>query len=225
MEEVEAPAVPAIGVEILEMSVTNLNPNNIRRIYTSSSRGRRKDVVVDGALGGNVAAISSNSVGIGNNAIEGGSLADADEAEEKEEKEEVVVMEGKSVAVRATSEGDDDVVDDPDYARDHPANQYAWLEEMRLRIHGRVPFGIPMERANPISRWMYGNAYRQSIPSSPTIGTGRWYLRWLWRPWAGGRSDGDGVDGEGECVLYGADDGRNSRRGKSAAPNRASNKP
>jgi hypothetical protein len=252
MTEEEA-SEPTIGVEILEMSVMNLNPNNIRRIYTSSNKGRWKNVVAHG--GGTEVAISSASVGVAD-IVEGGTLADADDAEE----EEVVMIEGggmkgktvvvvggggkggglggglgggrpseamAAMAAMATSEEEDDVVDDPNYERNHPVNQYAWLEEMRLRINGEVPFGMPMERANAISRWMYGNAYRQSIPSSPSGGGGWWYLRWLWRPWIIGRAGGgrDGVDGEGESALYGVDEGRNFQRGKAVVPNRASNKP
>ena len=114
---------------------------------------------------------------------------------------------------------------------------------MRLRTGGLVPFGAPMERAGLLSRWMYGRAYRQSVPAaSPSGGIDQW-LRWFWWPWRSGRSGGgrDGVDGEGESGLHGGEEGRRRceddddgvgvalRPRKSppgaVVPNRASNKP
>lgn len=108
---------PKIGVEILETSVTNLNPNNIRRIYTTTSK-RWKNVG------------DTSKVEMVDEAI-----ADADE----------VVNEMSTPAAihpNFRSEFEEEDIDDPDYERSHPNNQYSWLEEMYLRINGLVPFNV-----------------------------------------------------------------------------------
>lgn len=232
----------------------NLNPNNIRRIYTSSRGGRWKNVVGDS----DDSAANAEAVE-GSDDDDGAGVADADEAEAAEAALGGGGGENGTAAVVAVvngvdggggpSSGNFGGVDaphptyDPDRGRSHPANQFAWLEEMRLRTGGLVPFGAPMERAGLLSRWMYGHAYRQSVPAaSPSGGIGQW-LGWFWWPWRSGRSGGgrDGVDGEGESGLHGADEGRRRREDDddgvgvalrprksppgAVVPNRASNKP
>ena len=248
------PAPATIGVEILEASVMNLNPNNIRRIYTSSRGGRWKNVVGDS----DDSAANAEAVE-GSDDDDGAGVADADEAEAAEAALGGGGGENGTAAVVAVADGvgggggpssgdfgGEDAPHptyDPDRGRSHPANQFAWLEEMRLRTGGLVPFGAPMERAGLLSRWMYGRAYRQSVPAaSPSGGIDQW-LRWFWWPWRSGRSGGgrDGVDGEGESGLHGGEEGRRRceddddgvgvalRPRKSppgaVVPNRASNKP
>jgi len=200
---------PKIGVEILETSVTNLNPNNIRRIYTTTSKRWKK--VGD-----------TSKLEIVDEAI-----ADADEVQVVDERTTLA-----SIPPKFRSEFEEEEIDDPDYERSHPNNQYAWLEEMHLRINGLVPFGSPMQRASAFSQSMYGQIYCQSIPVSNRNGwlsLGGW-LSWLWWPWGGGRAIGswDGVDGEGESKLYGSNVDGNAHYWKSTPrvkPNRASNKP
>jgi hypothetical protein len=153
-------------------------------------------------------------------------IADADEVQVVDER-----MTSASIPPKFRSDFEDEDIDDPDYERSHPNNQYAWLEEMHLRINGLVPFGSPMQRASAFSQSMYGRIYCQSIPASNRNGwlsLGGW-LSWLWWPWGGGRAIGswDGVDGEGESKLYGSNDG-NTHYWKATPkikPNRASNKP
>ena len=91
---------------------------------------------------------------------------------------------------------------------DAPWNQYAWIEEMELRIHGRIPFGANVERCSWLSRKLFGTSYRttvKKVSSSPLL----WFVPSFFignQP--GGR---DGIDG---------DYGKNRR-----TINRASSKP
>ena len=91
---------------------------------------------------------------------------------------------------------------------DAPWNQYAWIEEMELRIHGHIPFGANVERCSWLSRKLFGTCYRSTVrkvSSSP--------LLWFLPTWLVGNKPGgyDGVDG---------DYGKNRR-----TINRASSKP
>mmetsp|Transcript_11058 Transcript_11058/g.22711 ORF Transcript_11058/g.22711 Transcript_11058/m.22711 type:complete len:364 (+) Transcript_11058:306-1397(+) len=102
----------------------------------------------------------------------------------------------------------DDDSDNSRDERDAPWNQYAWLEEMHLRINGLVPFGQPMKRASPLSQWIYGRIYAQTIPAtSKSNGWFSWLLPWMWMPSSSGlnrkNAVSEGVDGEGESPLHG----------------------
>jgi len=46
---------------------------------------------------------------------------------------------------------------------DAPWNQYAWIEEMELRIHGRIPFGANVERTSWLTRKIFGRNYRITV--------------------------------------------------------------
>ena len=91
---------------------------------------------------------------------------------------------------------------------DAPWNQYAWIEEMELRIHGRIPFGANVERSSWLSRKLFGTCYRSTVKksqSSPLL----WFVPSFF---IGNRPGGyDGIDG---------DYGKNKR-----TINRASSKP
>jgi hypothetical protein len=212
-----------IGAEILETSVLDLNPNNIRRFYTSTSKKYRYDP-------GKYTTKQQQDDASG--------IADSDEDEiaesSLEQSKENIADEQSTTQPNEFEEKD---IDDPDYERTAPWNQYAWLEEMHLRIHGLVPFGAPMQRASVVSQWLYGRIYHQSIPISSSRGG---WLSWLWWPsWSGSyavgspryRTSWDGVDGEGERGLIGDHSGGRSGRiiprifSSKAALNRASNKP
>ncbi len=214
-----------IGAEILETSVLDLNPNNIRRFYTSSSKKYHYDP-------GKFTTKQQQDHASG--------IADADEAEIIEtalDQNNYNPFDEEQLAVQAKQYEEKDI-DDPDYERAAPWNQYAWLEEMHIRIHGLVPFGAPMKRAPIISQWLYGRIYHQSISISSSR---EGWLSWLCWPWSVSyavgspryRTSWDGVDGEGESRLIG-DDGGDSGRSKRSFPwpfssravlNRASNKP
>ena len=138
-------------------------------------------------------------------------LADADEVEEQSkevEREQIQAAEEQDLI----------------HERDAPWNQYAWLEEIRLRIQGRVRFGQPCEKARFLSQWLFGAVYRQTVP--PESSRQSW-CRWLFPMlWTDSR---DGVDGErGEAQLYGQENKSSWylpwRTGGNTL-NRASNKP
>ncbi|EJK62109.1 hypothetical protein THAOC_17293, partial [Thalassiosira oceanica] len=195
-------ATPRIGVEILEASVASLNPSNIRRTYTSLSG--RKSRMYDRAVKFD-SSLSRDDEG----------LADADEVEEQSKDFD---------QIQAAEEHD--LIRDKNYERDAPWNQYAWLEEMSLRIQGRVRFGQPCERARFLSQWLFGAVYCQTVP--PESSQQSW-CRWLFpMMWSDSR---DGVDGEqGECPLYGQENKSSwsswSLPWRTAKTlNRASNKP
>jgi hypothetical protein len=227
---------PIIGAEILEASIMDLNPNNIRRTYTSTSMSKKRYSYDPGKY-------SAGQSGGSDDEDDESGVADVDEAEVEEENLEM--KNGVGNESQYTIEPfDDDLgesdIDDPGYERIAPWNQYAWLEEMTLRINGVVPSGAPMQRAHFLSQLFYGRIYRQSIPASSSRGG---WLGWLWSPflWTGSHAIGgqnyralwDGVDGEGENVLYGNNVGNDGGSKKSFLPwmssravlNRASNKP
>lgn len=91
---------------------------------------------------------------------------------------------------------------------DAPWNQYAWIEEMELRIQGRIPFGANVERTSWITRKIFGSCYRTTVKresSSPFL----WFVPSFM---IGNKASGyEGIDG---------DYGKNRR-----TINRASSKP
>ena len=203
---------PVIGVEILEGSIMDLNPNNIRRTYTSTSGKMRK----------------SHSV-YPPNLVDGG-IADVDEAnvfETETEDEEPEAQEDLNKS------DETDKINTLENERTAPWNQYAWLEEMYLRINGIVPFSAPIHRAHTLSQWLYGRVYAHTI--APTLSAHRLWMWWWWPSlFSFNRSNlikNGGSDGNGECDLYGDDS--NKRSLLSWPPsipsrkklNRASNKP
>lgn len=202
---------PVIGVEILEGSIMDLNPNNIRRTYTSTSGKMRKSH-----------SISPSQFAEG--------VADVDEANEVEaeietetETEEDVDTEEEVIESEET-----DKLDILANERTAPWNQYAWLEEMYLRINGIVPFSEPMHRAHTFSQWLYGRIYSHTI--APTYSTHRLWMWWWWPAvFSYNRSNlikNGGIDGKGECNLYGDDsNGRSLLSWPRKKLNRASNKP
>lgn len=216
---------PIIGVEILEASIRDLNPKNIRRTYTTSSRSWKK-ISYDPAAKYPDAS-SDDSSGI----------ADAEEAEVEEEtteqqqntQQQFKLANGRQSSEPRNDEFEEKDIDSPDYEREAPWNQYAWLEEMNLRINGFVPFAEPMQRAHYLSQLLYGRIYHQSVPAASPKGG---WMSWIWWPWFG--SNLDGVDGEGENVLYVSDTGNKAgimnhimpwRTSSKPKLNRASNKP
>ena len=112
---------PIIGAEILEGSIMDLNPNNIRRTYTSTSNKMRKNENV-------IPAKYAEGV------------ADDDEANEleNEDESEVEEVEIESQQNRNEFEDIDDRMDSLENERTAPWNQYAWLEEMYLRVSENI---------------------------------------------------------------------------------------
>lgn len=204
---------PVIGVEILEGSIMDLNPNNIRRTYTSTSGKMRK----------------SHSVYPPNFAD---GVADVDEANEVETETEVEEVSETESEDDLNESEETDKMNTLEYERTAPWNQYAWLEEMYLRINGIVPFNEPIHRAHTVSQWLYGRIYAQTI--APTYSAHRLWMWWWWSSlFSYNRNNlikNGGVDGNGECDLYGDD---SNKRGLLSWPpsisrkklNRASNKP
>mmetsp|Transcript_15321 Transcript_15321/g.35505 ORF Transcript_15321/g.35505 Transcript_15321/m.35505 type:complete len:502 (-) Transcript_15321:722-2227(-) len=75
-----------------------------------------------------------------------------------------------------------------------PWNQYAWMEELRLRINGHIKFDAPIERSPKYERVLYGNNYKSTVPVV--------YRLWdLFIPYSLARSDPNGVDGRNETKM------------------------
>lgn len=141
-----------IGVELLEASIADLNPYNMRKThqfgslinydpgkYTSRPLNQ-KDKPPGG--GKNADNKAENTDGVGTNSRK-------DPAEE---------------SVLATEEDEIDA----------PWNQYAWIEEMQIRINGKVPFGSTLNPASSLTRILYGNVFKTTVPSNRAIW--EWFL-------------------------------------------------
>eukprot|EP00956_Cyclotella_meneghiniana_P027686 scaffold62759_cov75-Cyclotella_meneghiniana.AAC.4 len=186
---------PVVGVEILESSMMNLNPNNIRRTYTSKSLrydpGKYNDEVL----------LQRHETDSG--------IADVEEITEDIDHENEVIQKDNN--------------SDKEDTRTAPWNQFAWIEEIHLRINGLIPFNAPVQRSSMMSFSIFGRAYQQTIPSSMS------YLQRLfpWSLWGNRIKSVEGADGEGECSLFDSRinnfDAGSSRTKKLL--NRASNKP
>jgi len=170
------------------------------------------------------------------------SWEDDEYEEENDNNEEELQQQSKDMKQAASSsnkgngsKGGMFIIDDGEITRftteedeiDAPWNQYAWIEEMQLRIKGQIPFSAPVEQSSFLSRSVFGNSYRSIIPSS------RGYVSWLWPSFLSwNRVGDDGIDGD-----YDADNGRGyyffRRKGTTSSTssrnnqrlNRASNKP
>lgn len=114
---------PVIGVEILEASIMNLNPNNIRRTYTSKSAYKydpgkyssKKHDESDGSFEKERLQRHETDSGI----------ADVEETTEELHEEAAAAIEDNN-----NIKGRDETED----TRTAPWNQYAWLEEIHLRV-------------------------------------------------------------------------------------------
>jgi len=181
-----------IGVELLEASVYDLNPHNMRRTYQLGSYkydpgkyGSMKKMPGDDMLQrqrtNNRMADESKTNESDENMETPGDVNDVDQSAEIEGRKKHNIR--REVTVLAS---DDDEVD-------APWNQYAWIEEMELRIKGHVPFGANAERSSWISRKIFGKSYRtttKKIYRSPLL----WFVpSFLVKNLPGGE---DGIDGE-----------------------------
>lgn len=75
-----------------------------------------------------------------------------------------------------------------------PWNQYAWMEELRLRINGHIKFDAPVEKSSTFARMFYGNNYKSTVPAVTKV--------WdLFMPFAFARSDPNGIDGRNQANV------------------------
>ncbi|GFH60276.1 hypothetical protein CTEN210_16752 [Chaetoceros tenuissimus] len=216
-----------IGVELLEASVYDLNPNNMRRTYQFGNfkydpgkysvdenspdmiqrrmsvaqhlgtrfKVRKRKVVVTKDNDSSSAQNSNGEEDEKGFADVEESVKDGDVQDEDEESES-----GPKVSeITVLAEEEDEV--------DAPWNQYAWIEEMQMRINGEVSFGANVERASWLTRTLFGNSYRHTVKKS------RGFLQWFIPSFLSGEKVGgeDGIDGD-----YGKD---------KRTINRASSKP
>jgi len=149
-----------IGVEIMEASLGyRLNPHNMRRTYQvgtynydpSKNKSNEEDDVVD------------------DDDDDGGTPKDKIQTQQSiHHRKRLVTKEN----ILPTNEKDHTsshqihtVVAEQEDEIYAPWHQYAWIEEMELRIHGQIPFGAPMEPSTSFHRYMFGNSYKSLVPS------------------------------------------------------------
>ena len=75
-----------------------------------------------------------------------------------------------------------------------PWNQYAWMEELRLRINGHIEFDAPVEKSSKLERLLFGNNYKTTVPALFKVMD-------LFMPFAFARSDPDGIDGRNQSKV------------------------
>lgn len=127
---------PIIGVEILETSVMEMNPNNIRRMYTSTSK-RMKTTYEMGKRTMEASSTDDQSQGV----------ADADEAEIEEASLEQSEME-ENAAISFVNDPEEkeeeDIIGDPDYERAAPWNQYGEPQPEAHQFVSTYAFDTPL---------------------------------------------------------------------------------
>jgi len=108
-------------------------------------------------------------------------------------------------ALKKGNENDDDEIDEIDEGQmpldkersdeiEAPWNQYAWMEELRLRINGHIEFDAPVEKSPRYQRVLYGNNYKSTVPAV--------YKVWdLFMPFSFARSDPNGIDGRNQANV------------------------
>eukprot|EP00546_Thalassionema_frauenfeldii_P004729 CAMPEP_0178922678 /NCGR_PEP_ID=MMETSP0786-20121207/16293_1 /TAXON_ID=186022 /ORGANISM="Thalassionema frauenfeldii, Strain CCMP 1798" /LENGTH=410 /DNA_ID=CAMNT_0020597081 /DNA_START=314 /DNA_END=1546 /DNA_ORIENTATION=+ len=133
-----------IGVELLEASVSNLNPKNMRKTYQV---GNLMKYNVD--EGRDIPASIEEKANKSNN-------EDEETSQEKKERGPNALTNEEEI--------------------DAPWNQYAWIEELQLRVQGKVPFGSTLNPSSLLTRVMFGNVYKVQVPSN------RAFWEWLLPP-------------------------------------------
>jgi len=242
-----------IGVELLEASIYDLNPSNMRRTYQFGSyrydpgkymngggKTRGGGEAVDNMLQRRMSV--NENIGIGrrtyhrnrnlnrNNMVvtkneEQDDNANANaNANDSNVEQESSTVEYADVEEEYENDDNSEAADEEEHnfmektvlameedEVDAPWNQYAWIEEMQLRIDGRIPFGANAERASWLSRTLFGNSYRQTVKAS------RSFLHWFVPSFLSGEKVGgeEGIDGD-----YGGRAGSMAR-----SINRSSSKP
>jgi hypothetical protein len=69
-----------------------------------------------------------------------------------------------------------------------PWNQYAWMEELRLRINGQLNYDEALEKSSMYERLIFGNHYKSTVPAV--------YKVWdFFMPFSFAKNDPNGIDG------------------------------
>lgn len=143
------------GVEVMEASFEQLNPRNLRKTrqlggyhydpgkYSTTTAGNNHSTSKEGSnKESNTGANSDDDKQTSNNIK---TNKETTSISPQKEEEEYQVLE------------DDEL--------EAPWNQYAWMEELKFRIHGYVPFGDSLEPSSRWNRYFTGNTYKQTVPS------------------------------------------------------------
>ena len=169
-----------VGVEIMQASMITLNPRHLRKIHTF--------------IPGSADAFADNKTS-DKGPIDEASRTDVQHSRGSRRQSSSAASESKNnLKTKSQLTKRDEL--------DAPWNQYAWIEELTLRIHGRVHFGAPLQRARRhsffLSRLYYSSSsgnqtitksYRTTIPSARP-----WWETWFIPPFLL-RTDPEGIDG------------------------------
>jgi hypothetical protein len=127
-----------IGVELLEASISDLNPYKLRKKQRIGAWEYDPGKYYESQSEKN----NENQASM-----------DEDNKQEIEEH-------------RGSSGANDSRIQDPTFVEmEAPWNQYAWMEELRLRINGQVHFDAPMEKSSRYERVLFGHVYKTTVPA------------------------------------------------------------
>ena len=72
-----------------------------------------------------------------------------------------------------------------------PWNQYAWMEELKLRINGQLNYDEALEKSSMYERLVFGNHYKSTVPAV--------YRVWnFFMPFSFAKNDPNGIDGRNQ---------------------------
>jgi len=179
------------SVELLEASVADLNPRNMKRQITFVAKRKKTVKNINGQEEQNENNHDGDEESSG--LTEAGSEMEEGEEDEQQQLDEIL-----------------DQQRELDHEIDSPWNQYAWIDEMHLRVAGAVKFDAPMERSSTLSHLIFGNSYRRTTTTPSTW----WFGSHINHP--------DGIDGQDDILVRGWFSKRGRRRNMHTV---ASNKP
>lgn len=140
---------------LLEASMANINPRQMKRRYEFQRRRRRRPPLQPSSTARKQPLDNDDDDVSNENKTNSDNHNDNDN-------NNVVGSDENTIRPKSDVSFDDDVRDE----EDAPWNQKAWMEEMDLRISGKVPFSSSMEPSSYLSRLVFGNHYRTTVPAS-----------------------------------------------------------
>mmetsp|Transcript_10547 Transcript_10547/g.16210 ORF Transcript_10547/g.16210 Transcript_10547/m.16210 type:complete len:667 (+) Transcript_10547:232-2232(+) len=198
-----------VGIELLEVSIAELNPNNLRKTHSwgnySYDPGKfaRKETSTQQREEPTMADVEDDAGIMDIQDEEGDNDRDNvpskkeikkvnDEEKKNDDDKQLPTKKTSSIQIQKMntnySKSNNMVLATEDDEFHAPWNQYAWIEEISKRVSGKVKFGAPMEKSSRLSRVIFGNVYRQTVPSSSS------YYDYFLPPFL--QKDPCGIDGE-----------------------------
>jgi len=198
-----------VGVKLLEVSIAELNPNNLRKTHSwgnysydpgkfarkeTSTQQREEPTMADVEDDVGITDVEDEEDGNARDNVPSKSEIKKVYDEEKKNDDDQLLSAKKTSSIQIQkmntnySKSSNMVLATEDDEFHAPWNQYAWIEEISKRVSGKVKFGAPMEKSSRLSRVIFGNVYRQTVPSSSS------YYDYFLPPFL--QKDPCGIDGE-----------------------------